>query len=210
MEEKYATAEEAVRHMENSYDRGGKYVVNGRPRYVAAAVQLEDKTGLKGIAGRYKFIGGAEPAFAEYGYRKRFRKFAIAEKFLKSGDPIQIQAAQKLTPQFAEALKEINEEHKKLLELNPELKKLNFNKASITESYHALIGVTSQYNPDDVNSYLQNNIRQGKINRPVHDRINQITQKTGIRFGWQPSEKTMDKIERQLAVRSRILEQKSR
>ena len=83
MSEKYASVQEAVKYMENAYDRGGKYLVDGRPRYTAHAVRMEDETGLKGIAGRYKFINGQEPAFAEYGYRKRFFKILDCRHVLK-------------------------------------------------------------------------------------------------------------------------------
>ncbi len=210
MSDKYASVQDAVKYMENAYDRGGKYLVDGRPRYTAHAVRLEDETGLKGIAGRYQFINGQEPAFAEYGYRKRFLKYAIAAGFLKSEDPICRQAGETLKDQLPAVLKEINQELEELTKLNPELKGLNNNKNNLIETYRTLIGVTSQYNVDDINAYLHN-MRTGSKNFAVLDRAEKIKKATGIRFGWQPSAKTMDKIEQQLAMRQvALLQAKSR
>lgn len=210
MSDKYASVQDAVKYMENAYDRGGKYLVEGRPRYTAHAVRLEDETGLKGIAGRYQFINGQEPAFAEYGYRKRFLKYAIAAGFLKSEDPICRQAGETLKDQLPAVLKEINQELEELTKLNPELKGLNNNKNNLIETYRTLIGVTSQYNVDDINAYLHN-MRTGSKNFAVLDRAEKIKKATGIRFGWQPSAKTMDKIEQQLAMRQvALLQAKSR
>lgn len=206
MSDKYSSVQDAVKYMENAYDRGGKYLVDGRPRYTAHAVRLEDETGLKGIAGRYQFINGQEPAFAEYGYRKRFLKYAIAAGFLKSEDPICRQAGETLKDQLPAALKEINQELEELTKLNPELKGLNNNKNNLIETYRTLIGVTSQYNVDDINAYLHN-LRTGSKNSAVLDRAEKIKKATGIRFGWQPSAKTMDKIEQQLAMRQIALQQ---
>ena len=206
MSDKYSSVQDAVKYMENAYDRGGKYLVDGRPRYTAHAVKMEDETGLKGIAGRYKFINGQEPAFAEYGYRKRFLKYAIAAGFLKSEDPICRQAGETLKDQLPAALKDINRELEELTKLNPELKGLNNNKNNLIETYRTLIGVTSQYNVDDINAYLHN-LRTGSKNSAVLDRAEKIKKATGIRFGWQPSAKTMDKIEQQLAMRQIALQQ---
>ncbi len=205
MSDKYSSIQDAVKYMENAYNRRGKYLVDGRPRYTAHAVKMEDETGLKGIAGRYQFINGQEPAFAEYGYRKRFLKYSIATGFLKSEDPICKQAGETLKDQLPAALKEINHEIEELTKLNPELKRLNHNKNNLIETYRTLIGITSQYNVDDINAYLHN-MRTGSINTSVIKRIEKIKQATGIRFGWQPSAKTMDKIEQQLAMRQIALQ----
>lgn len=146
MTTQYASVQKAVQHMENAYDRRGKYLVDGRPRYTAHAVKMEDKTGLKGIAGRYQFINGQEPAFAEYGYRKRFLKYSIATGFLKSEDPICKQAGETLKDQLPVRLKEINHEIEELIKFNPELRRLNHNKNNLIETYRTLIAITSHNN----------------------------------------------------------------
>lgn len=205
MAERFSSVQEAAAYMEKAYDRGGRYLVDGRPRYTAHAVRMEDETGLKGIAGRYKFVDGKEAAFAEYDYRKRFLKYSIASSFMASQDPVTRQAGETLKGEIPAALKEINAEIGKLTKLNPELKDLNHNPNNLIESYRTLIGITSQYNVDDINAYLHN-VRTGQKNFAVLDRAEKIHKATGIRFGWQPSAKTMDKIERQLAARQIALQ----
>lgn len=200
MSDKYDSVESAIKFIENAYDRGGRYLVDGRPRYTAHAVRMEDETGLTGIAGRYKFVGGKEAAFAEYDYRKRFLKYSTAVGFMKSDDPIARRAGETFKSEMPAALDEMNREIGELAKLNPELKNLNYNKNHVVETYRALIGITSQYNVDDINAYLHN-YRTGKKNFDVLNRAEKISKATGIRFGWQPAAKTMDKIERQLAAR---------
>ncbi len=205
MFERFTSVEEAARHMNNAYDRGGNYLVNGRPRYLAQAVRMEDEYGLTGIAGRYKFVDGKEAPFAEYDYRKAFQRYSIADEYMKSDNPYCQKAAEMLKDQMPEALKNLNKEIGKLTELNPELKALNYDNRNITEAYRALIGITSQYNVDDINAYLHN-VRSGKKNMEVLDRVEKIKKETGIRFGWQPAAKTVDKIEAQLKEKEKAKE----
>lgn len=208
MHDRFTSVEEAVHHMNNAYDRGGNYLVNGRPRYLAQAVRMEDEYGLTGIAGRYKFVDGKEAPFAEYDYRKAFQRYSIADQFMKSDNPYCRQAGETLKDKIPEALKGINKEIDKLKGLNPELKALNYDSRSITEAYRALIGITSQYNVDDINAYLHN-VRSGKKNMDVLDRVEKIKKETGIRFGWQPAAKTVDKIEAQLKEKAKAKEQQA-
>ena len=197
MPDRFTSFEEAMNHMHTAYDRNGRYVVDGRPKYTAHAVRMEDEYGLTGIAGRYKFVDGKEAAFAEYDYRKEFQKYSIAAEYLKSDNQYCRQAGETLKDELPEALDRMNGEIGKLTELNPELKDLNFNRHNVTEAYRALIGITSQYNVDDINAYLHK-VRTGNRNTDVLDRAEKIKKETGIRFGWQPAAKTMDKIEAQL------------
>lgn len=197
MYERFTSVEDAAYHMNNAYDRGGNYLVNGRPKYLAQAVRMEDEYGLTGIAGRYKFVDGKEAPFAEYDYRKEFQRYSIAEEYMKSDNPFCQKAGETLKDKIPAALEKINAEIGKLAVLNPELKALNYNNRNITEAYRALIGITSQYNVDDINAYMHN-VRAGKKNMEVLDRVEKIKKETGIRFGWQPAAKTVDKIEAQL------------
>ncbi|MBO4644135.1 MAG: hypothetical protein J5716_05970 [Alphaproteobacteria bacterium] len=204
MYERFTSVEDAIEHMNHACDHRGKdktYLVDGKPRYLAQAVRMEDEYGLTGIAGRYKFVDGKEAPFAEYEYRQKFQKYSIADEFIKSDNPYCQQAGATLKDGIPEALKGINKEIEKLKELNPELKALNYDNRNITEAYRALIGITSQYNVDDVNAYLHS-VRTGVRNQEVIDRVEKM-RKAGIRFGWQPAAKTVDKIEAQLKERAK-------
>lgn len=97
-------------------------------------------------------------------------------------------------------MQEVNGEIEELTKLNPELKGLNHNKNNFIETYRALIGITSQYNVDDINAYLHN-VRTGSKNKEIIERVEKLTKTTGLRFGWQPAAKTLDKIEAQMKVR---------
>ena len=191
------TVADMVTYIENKYDRQGRYLVDGTPRYAAAAVNFEDKYGATGIAGRYKFVDGKEACFAEYGYRQRFMKYFHATKMAESENPLAREASKIILSKAPDALKEINGEIKKLQELNPELKRLNYNPNKILESYQALIGITSQYNPDDINYFLHS-LRTGKRDKTLEERKDAL----GITLGWQPAASTMDKIERHLNSRA--------
>lgn len=83
MEDRFQTQEEADLFIQNAYDRGGRYMVDGKPKYTAHAVRLEEQYGFKNIAGHYKFRDGKTPDMAEYGYRKAWLKYSLANEFLK-------------------------------------------------------------------------------------------------------------------------------
>ncbi len=192
----------AVSAIENAFNRKGKYLQNGIPRYTAHAVRLEEETGLSGIAGRYRFPENRDPAFAEYEYRKRFLKYSLAESLLTADDPLKRRAAEKISRQTPQALEEVKQELEKLTVLNPGLKKLNYDRRDFIESYRTLIGITSQYNVDDINAYLHS-IRTGQKDEEADTRIERLKDR-GCRFGWVPSVKTLDRIERGLDEREKM------
>ena len=185
--------------IENAYDRHGHYKENGVIKYTAHAVRLEEMTGLTGIAGRYKFLDGKTPAEAEYDYRKAFLKYSIASSYLQSDDPVKARSAQKFEAEIPSALVAVNKEIDKLSKLNPELKKLDYDRKDFIESYRALIGVTSQYNVDDINDYLRV-LRTGVKNTQAQQSMESLKKRYGLRFGWQPAVSTLKRIETGMAV----------
>ncbi len=187
------SVQDAVSQIENSFDRGGNYLQNGVPKYTAHAVRMENETGITGIAGHYRFLNGDSADIAEYNYRKRFQKYALAQGLMNSDDPFVKQAAELIFQKSPDVLPEVNAEIEKLTELNPELERLNYNRRNFTEAYRALIGITSQYNTDDINAYLHS-LRTSKKNTDIQKRMDALKPK-GFRFGWIPSNETLLKIE---------------
>lgn len=187
------SVQDAVSQIENSFDRGGNYLQNGVPKYTAHAVRMENETGITGIAGHYRFLNGDSADIAEYNYRKRFQKYALAQGLMNSDDPFVKQAADLIFQKSPDVLPEVNAEIEKLTELNPELERLNYNRRNFTEAYRALIGITSQYNTDDINAYLHS-LRTSKKNTDIQKRMDALKPK-GFRFGWIPSNETLLKIE---------------
>lgn len=209
MEDRFQTQEEADLFIQNAYDRGGRYMVDGKPKYTAHAVRLEEQYGFKNIAGHYKFRDGKTPDMAEYGYRKSWLKYALANEFLKKGKNLYaVCAAEKIKSEIPKALNEVNAEIAELTKLNPELGRLNYNKRDFVESYRALIGVTSQYNVDDINSYLHT-YRTGIKNVEVQNGMERLKKTHGIRFGWQPAVSTLKEIDRQIVMREKIKAQQA-
>lgn len=187
------SVQDAVSQIENSFNRGGNYLQNGVPKYTAHAVRMENETGITGIAGHYRFLNGDSADIAEYNYRKRFQKYALAQGLMNSDEPFIKQAAELIFQKSPDVLPEVNAEIEKLTELNPELKRLNYNRRNFTEAYRALIGITSQYNTDDINAYLHS-LRTKRKNTDIQKRMNALKPK-GFRFGWIPSNETLLKIE---------------
>lgn len=209
MEDRFQTQEEADLFIQNAYDRGGRYMVDGKPKYTAHAVRLEEQYGFKNIAGHYKFRDGKTPDMAEYGYRKAWLKYALANEFLKKGKNLYaVRAAEKIKSEIPKELNEVNAEIAELTKLNPELGRLNYNKRDFVESYRALIGVTSQYNVDDINSYLHT-YRTGIKNVEVQNGMERLKKTHGIRFGWQPAVSTLKEIDRQIVMREKIKAQQA-
>ena len=83
MEDRFQSQDDAEKYIQNAYDRHGRYMVGGKPKYTAHAIRLEEQYGLKNIAGHYKFRNGKTPDMAEYGYRKEWLKYSIATELLK-------------------------------------------------------------------------------------------------------------------------------
>ncbi len=209
MEDRFQSQDDAEKYIQNAYDRHGRYMVGGKPKYTAHAIRLEEQYGLKNIAGHYKFRNGKTPDMAEYGYRKEWLKYSIATELLKkSEDVYAVRAAEKIKADIPKALNEVNTEIAELTKLNPELSRLNYNKHDFVESYRALIGVTSQYNVDDINTYLHT-YRTGIKNQDVQDGMERLKKTHGIRFGWQPAVSTLKEIDRQMTVREKIKAQQA-
>ena len=116
--------------------------------------------------------------------------------------------AEKIKADIPKALNEVNAEIAELTKLNPELARLNYNKHDFVESYRALIGVTSQYNVDDINTYLHT-YRTGVKNQEMQDGMERLKKTHGVRFGWQPAVSTLKEIDRQMTVRERIKAQQA-
>jgi hypothetical protein len=66
------------------------------------------------------------------------------------------------------------------------------------DRYHAVMGMVSQYNYDDIEYFLQ--VPSNKRNPRMKDREAVIEYKTGTSIFWVASSKTFDKIEKALSI----------
>jgi hypothetical protein len=87
---------------------------------------------------------------------------------------------------------------KKLVDLNPELRKVRLDPKKIDQVYDALMGATSGMNPDDINFYVGAK-QKGHDNPGMYFdetpslalAFEKIAEKSGVRPEWNPSRKTM-------------------
>lgn len=200
------TVKGEARSLANKFRRRGNYKdKDGNILYRAAAVEFEDRTGLTGVAGRYKMPDNMSHPEAEYTYRKKYQKFAHAYRILgrdeQSATPEKKQAAELFVSVGDKALKKLNKDIEKLTKLNPELKKLKADKNSFFERYHAIIGITSQYNIDDINHFVVGKLENNsKKDDEYMQRMDAIKDKVGGPIGWTLSPPTLKRVEKQLGL----------
>jgi hypothetical protein len=194
-----------IEKLSKTYERKGRYKnEKGYIKYAAAAVDFEDKTGLVGVAGRYKMTGDRTHPEAEYDYRKAYQKYMLSIRCLEDNveeNPSKIKAAEFFVKKSPEALKRLNKDIDDLVGLNPELKGLKIDRKNFFECYHAIVGITSQYNVDDINLFCVGKLTGRKIKDEVYEkRLSDIKKKLGCGLGWTASEKTLQKIEKQAGI----------
>ena len=100
------------------------------------------------------------------------------------------------------AIELLQEEAKKLEELNPELNKLKFDRNNVKDLWNVVCGVTYDFPVEDIQMFTDR-YREGVLDRiergPI---VNDFIKKHGLegkyRFGWCPSDKTLENIEQKL------------
>ena len=165
---------EALDKVENGYhylDELEYYLENPNQNHKPqrAAKELEEETQLENISGNWNFPYGGDYALNE---------IMVGIVYSDSTD---------------EDFKKLFMEYYKL---NPEM--ANYNISSFRDAYEILLGMTSGYSFDDINSFLT---RKGMQIKPdERDRSDKIERTIGRRFSYVPSVKTIEKIEKQLGL----------
>lgn len=162
------------------------------------ALQFQRANNLRGIAGRYYIPDGKTAAQYEKAMSRKMHDHVEQEMAKCGATPYEYWAtAERLgLPGFLE------KSWDKLVELNPVLKDVKVNRSSVEDVYNAHIGVTSGFNVDDLNFFLeQKHTGQGlpalqARNMPVHGaRVARIESVAAVSFSWVASPKTAKKIE---------------
>ena len=168
---------------------------------------FELRNGVSGIAGHYQFPYGMSAAEFEETY---FWKHDARPSILNETDSPE-NGVKSLKGEIDEFLSRgslsfitmMSQLWGELVQLNPILKEVKIDKTSPHQVYHALLGVTSGFNTDDINHYLRlkfsDNILPGMVarNNPV---IKSIEERTHERMLWIPAQETLEKIERQISA----------
>ena len=144
------------------------------------------------------FYWRREARFCRISLQKTISKVRLGRRGVKSGTSFCPQSGRVHCPEISRSVAE--NQYGKLAELNPDLQRLNYDKRSI--SYRALIGITSQYNVNDINSYLHS--FRTKIKNPDSEKRMAALKEKGFRFGWIPSSETLAKIEKFAKEHKRI------
>jgi hypothetical protein len=163
------------------------------------ALEFQTNNHLRGIAGRYQIPGNyTAPEYED----KTSREIRRAAKEMNGGvEAFNFWAVleKNRPPKF------LTKSWNKLVRLNPQLKKVKFDKTNAEEMYNAHLGVTSGFNVDDINFFMeQKKVGEGLPAKqahemPVHgDRLNRIDNMAKTPMFWVASPKTAVKVEERL------------
>ena len=159
------------------------------------ALEFQTNNHLRGIAGRYKIPGNVTaPEYEDM----MSQKVHAAIEALSDGKAKNFWDVLETTDPFDFLAKS----WKKLVRLNPVLRKVRLDEGSAEEVYNAHLGVTSGFNVDDINFFLeQKRIGEGLPAKqahemPVHgERLDRIDAVAKTRVFWVASPATAHKVE---------------
>lgn len=149
------------------------------PDFQQAPLELEQQFGLKGVAGHYKLPKGLSAI--------DLQTYAMTQMHLEMR---------------GEITKEVMEQNltrvRTMLEkLNPQLKALETLPNSATGAYDVILGVASEFNPKDIQSFLDGkNGAMAARDTEWASLNNKLS--TKMRMDWVPSMETMENMERQV------------
>jgi hypothetical protein len=169
------------------------------------AYRFEKASGLKGIAGNYKYPGGLNAVEFDDAWTWTFHQYgggtaALPTALVKMGVPMpeiglreEINAYLKRAPkELQDALRNVWDE---LVTLNPALKAVRVDKTDIGMVYDAINGAASGFNANDINYYFEadnsDEARRAYFQDPRRVRIED---ETGARACWIASPETLDLI----------------
>lgn len=151
------------------------------PGYRQAAAEFEQQTGLTGIAGRWSFPGGMTAKAMESLVRKH-------DNAILSGN-ITLQDCNRIFRDIWD----------QLTRCNPDLNRLQIDENDLQTLRHAIMGVASGFNYDDIEEFIH--IGGGDVRKedPAYRTFfDHIQRMAGTGIYWIPSLKTLREIERQI------------
>jgi hypothetical protein len=152
---------------------------------------------FRGIAGRYKIPDGMTAKHYEQKHHDRLQEALLAS--VPDKDivlHVLWQGTRTLpVPDF------LHESWRRLVKLNPILKTIKMNPDNTRDLYNAHMGVTSGFNVDDINFYIERDNDGGQAAKqaremPVHGAmLKRINAVSATHLNWVPSPQTAQKIE---------------
>jgi hypothetical protein len=152
---------------------------------------------IRGIAGRYKIPQGMTAKQYEEKHRLLMQETLLTSVPNKDIAPhILWQETRTIQPPAF-----LQESWDRLVKLNPILKTIKMNSDNTRDLYNAHMGVTSGFNTDDINFYIERDNDGGQAAKqaremPVHgDMLKRINAVSATHLNWVPSPQTAQKIE---------------
>jgi hypothetical protein len=169
------------------------------------AYRFEKATGLKGIAGNYKYPGGLNAVEFDDAWTWTFRQYgggieALPKALVAKNVPMpefglheEIGAYLNRAPkELQDALRNVWDE---TVALNPSLKAVRLDKNDIGKVYDAINGAASGFNANDINYYFEADSSDDARRTYFEDpRRLRIEDETGARPCWIASPETLDAI----------------
>ena len=172
------------------------------------ARRFEIRTGISGIAGDYQFPEGQTATQFESRHRWQHlpegnvpppalvESGLIATPTLPPNLPLETLTS--LTPQVKEFYVRTWDS---LVELNPVLKDIKLDRTNTVELSHAIFGVSSGFNTNDINHYLEGNRSGAPFGEYFNDpRFRWVTAESGARPEWIASPETLNAITEAVAA----------
>jgi hypothetical protein len=168
------------------------------------AYRFEKASGLKGIAGNYKYPGGLNPVQFDDAWTWTFYSNGETQLYptalVDRGIALpRVGAREEISEYLARTPREIQDAFQgvldELIALNPELKGVRVDRKNIGMVYDVINGVASGFNVNDINYYLEadnsDTARRAYFEDPRRLRIEN---ETGARPCWIASPQTLDLV----------------
>ncbi len=175
----------------------------GRP-----ALEFEKATGFSGIAASYIFPEGVDLEVANAWVAERFLPFVTFhqnpipfEVQFRNGEQLLFDPNAVAQLHALEALQKLVED---LVTRNPELGRLTFQRDSIADCYHVVLGAISGFNPDDIQYFLRDDRDRDAHSHQVEILEEKFKQDLGmdVKIRWTFSSATGEEILRQITEES--------
>lgn len=173
--------------------------------------RFEKQTGLKGIAGKYRYPGGLNAVEFDDAYTWTFHMHggtqALPTALLAAGiTPPEIGQHEDMGDYLRRTPREVQDFYRRtwdeLVSLNPELKTVRLDKSDILKVYDAINGAASGFKPQDINYYFEadnsEEARRAHFADPLREKIQN---ETGAHICWIASPETLSDINLKLEER---------
>lgn len=168
------------------------------------AYRFEKATGLKGIAGNYKYPAGMNAVQFDDAWTWTFNSNGttrlLPTALVGKGVPLpEVGPREEVNDYIRRLPQETQNEFRKvwdeLVALNPQLKAVRIDTADTGKLYDVINGVASGFNPNDINYYLEADSSEDSRRAYFEDsRRIKIEDETGARPCWIASPQTLDQI----------------